>query len=243
MSILLDALKKSEAQRQLGETPTIHTPTDAPQASSVEVKPWLAGLMLLSVAALLALYVTEQFDEPDLSILGYSELDLSSKPQPRAEPDVGQKVSQRSDDTARTPVESFSQEPDAARSDQAAQSSKARLRQSVSDYKPPASTGPGIAQESPSGLPADTGRAQPAAEPEPPPALTYWQLPQAVRDNLGELKISVLVYASNPEDRFILMGGQRLKEGDDGGGGLHLDEIRRDGALFTYRKYTFILAN
>ena len=61
---------------------------------------------------------------------------------------------------------------------------------------------------------------------EAPPMLTYWQLPQGIRDNMPDMKISVLVYAAKPEERFILMEGKRLREGDDAGGqGVQLPEI------------------
>jgi general secretion pathway protein B len=66
-------------------------------------------------------------------------------------------------------------------------------------------------------------------------------LPQGVRDNLPEIKITVLVYAEEPDDRFVLTNGQRLAEKDELQSGLVLDEIRRDGAIFLYRKYRFLV--
>jgi general secretion pathway protein B len=66
-------------------------------------------------------------------------------------------------------------------------------------------------------------------------------LPQGVRDSLPELRISVLVYAEQPQDRFLLVSGQRMVEKDEYEGGVVLDEIRRDGAVFLYRKYRFLV--
>ena len=58
---------------------------------------------------------------------------------------------------------------------------------------------------------------------------------------MPELRITVLVYSEKPEERFVLIAGQRLKEKDEAPGGLVLDEIRRDGAVFVYRNYRFLI--
>ncbi len=71
--------------------------------------------------------------------------------------------------------------------------------------------------------------------------ISYWELPQGIRDNLPEIKITVLVYAENPDDRFLLSNGQRMVEKDELDGGLVLDEIRKDGAVFLYRNYRFLV--
>ena len=71
--------------------------------------------------------------------------------------------------------------------------------------------------------------------------ISFWQLPQAMRDGLPEFKINVLVYAEKPEDRFLLINGQRLVEKEELTAGVVLDEIRRDGAVFRYRNYRFLV--
>jgi general secretion pathway protein B len=85
---------------------------------------------------------------------------------------------------------------------------------------------------------------------EPPPAtprpretepISFWELPQSVRDSLPDLRITVLVYAEQPGDRFVLIGGNRVVEKDQLQDGVVLDEIRRDGAVFTYRNYRFLV--
>ncbi len=257
MSILLDALKKSEAQRRLGETPNLNTPVESAEAEPAQIRPWLIAAMMLSVAVVLALYITEQFDEPDLSILGYSEFGQGAKEEVAAA-DPGSADEEASGE-GRTPVERLSPGFVSRKPQNAPDSSqKSQIRQSVSTYRPPASpvqttqlpptqATQASATEQARNRQLAARREQPA-EPEaeappPPPTLTFWQLPQGLRDNMPDLKISVLVYAAEPEDRFILMDGQRLREGDDAGGGLNLEEIRRDGAVFNYRKYTFLLPN
>jgi len=71
--------------------------------------------------------------------------------------------------------------------------------------------------------------------------ISFWELPDAVRDDIPELRFSVLVYADKPTDRFVLVNGQRLHEGDSYQPGLIVDEIRRDGVIFSYRLYRILV--
>lgn len=94
---------------------------------------------------------------------------------------------------------------------------------------------------------ADEASSRPAApDPAPdrrdvPEPISYWELPENVRKQLPEMSISVLVYAENPQDRFLLMDGRRLGHHDELQDGLRLREIRRDGAVMTFRKYRFLV--
>jgi general secretion pathway protein B len=58
---------------------------------------------------------------------------------------------------------------------------------------------------------------------------------------MPEIRITVLVFAQTPEDRFVLINGQRLKEKEEVAPGILIDEIRRDGVVFSYRKYRFLV--
>ncbi len=61
MSILLEALKKSEAQRRLGETPTLQTPITAEESSPEAVRYWIPAVMLVLTAALITWMGLAQF--------------------------------------------------------------------------------------------------------------------------------------------------------------------------------------
>jgi len=56
-----------------------------------------------------------------------------------------------------------------------------------------------------------------------------------------EIRFSVLVYNQDPAWRFVLVDGQRLAEGDEVQPGLQVEEIRRDGVIFSYRLYKFLV--
>jgi hypothetical protein len=91
---------------------------------------------------------------------------------------------------------------------------------------------------------ANAGSTEPEKKgfrPEPPPPIGYWDLPDAVRANVPEIKYSVLVYAKRQSDRFVLINGERLKEGDAVSPGLKVKKIRRDGIIFKYRLYEFLV--
>jgi len=67
------------------------------------------------------------------------------------------------------------------------------------------------------------------------------ELPDSIRAEVPEIKFSVLVFAADPADRFVLINGQRLGEGDSAQPGLKVKEIRREGVVFSYRVYQFLV--
>jgi general secretion pathway protein B len=85
------------------------------------------------------------------------------------------------------------------------------------------------------------GTEQPQRDPRETQPISYWELPDAIRESVPEIKFSVLVYAKNPADRFVLINGQRLGEGDTAQPGLVVKEIRLDGVVFSYRLYQFLV--
>jgi hypothetical protein len=95
-----------------------------------------------------------------------------------------------------------------------------------------------VAEEAPVATPNKRSSRLLPHESEP---ISFWQIPQALRDGLPEFRINVLVYAEKKEDRFLLINGQRLVEKEELTDGVVLDEIRRDGAVFLYRNYRFLV--
>lgn len=64
-------------------------------------------------------------------------------------------------------------------------------------------------------------------------------LPLSIQQSLPAFSISVSVYSDDPDSRMIKINGQRLQEGQYLTAGLRLEEITRDGAIFSYQKYRF----
>jgi general secretion pathway protein B len=166
----------------------------------------------------------------------------------------------RDQDARRTPVETLRSNNVSLqgvtvmppRDSQPAEPRKSRVNQSFTDFEAAAQapspeqqeaarseapgSAPGVPPEEPASAPGAAEEPSLATEP-----ISFWELPQGIRDDLPEMRITVLVYAESPEDRFLLMGGQRMVEKDEYQEGIVLEEIRRDGAVFLYRKYRFLV--
>lgn len=81
-------------------------------------------------------------------------------------------------------------------------------------------------------------QARPAAQNH----INYWELPDNIRAELPKFRISVSVYAEKPADRFILINGRRLYQGEELQSGLVLREVQREGVIFSYRRYRFMIS-
>lgn len=273
MSILLDALKRSESQRELGTVPTLQTSIESSAGATRQMPGWLPALMSLATAGLISWMGLAQFslpedwtetrltaaagksssaatesraadsatDQPALagkSILPQLPESAAANPQPAAT--AGADMVQRRlgrevrDYAAQEPTVSSSVQPaetpaEPTRENALRQPELARVELARED--PPL-----IAGKQPEG--SDPTQSQQPYEPE---IINYWQVPEKMREGLPDLRISVLVYAELPENRFVLMNGERLREGQELPNGLLLEEIRRDRAIFNYRNYRFYL--
>ena len=270
MSILLNALKKSEAQRQLGQTPGIHTPAELPAADTVSEQQWIPLLLLTLSAVAIAWFIWQQYREP----LHLSEtVEIVAAEMPEAVAETRQAVNPLSESLSRTPVEAYESDKEvsteadnrsqstraegdqsrrllnksftAFESDQEANVDEISQRVSPEQDLPAQNNGEAgsvrrpVAQDEAEG---DTRKRRTSRvethESEP---ISFWQLPQALRDGLPEIKVTVLVYSETSEERFVLINGLRLKEKDELISGVLVDEIRRDGVVFRYKNYRFLL--
>jgi general secretion pathway protein B len=277
MSILLDALKKSESQRTLGETPGIHTTVDAATANETSGQQWIPLSMLALSAIAIAWFGWQQFLEPPIPTVSSSDAsfpELSSQGVPTLATEESGKpeVAGKGPAQERTPVEAYQADGDSEENVEMAPSAGSRedeahkqnLNQSFANYeaqdkpdsleekrpRPPVISKNSQAVVSPGTPPGPETRTQTTVTTQPtrsrlkPVAsepISFWQVPQALRDGLPEIRITVLVYAEATEDRFVLINGQRLVEKEELAPGVVLDEIRRDGAVFSYRKYRFLV--
>jgi len=277
MSILLDALKKSESQRQLGKTPTIHTTVEAPEAEGGMDQQWIALSMLALSAVAIAWFGWQQYQKPvDMPV--EAGVEVVAAPQ-AAETRVPAEKAEQAGKNRTPPASLWTMKEDPtgkkdltgltvlpANSPEEAFQRREKLNQSFKSYEAEKATPTDQETELPpptvEKTSADRATAQPATnrsrgaeetpaatstrrlsrpEPHEPEPISFWQIPQALRDGLPDFRITVLVYAENPKDRFLLINGQRLVERDELTDGVVLDEIRRDGAVFTYRKYRFLV--
>ena len=249
MSILLDALRKSENQKHLGDVPTIHSTGGEDMRPVNRRKPGLVLLLALPAILVLGWYGWKYYSAGDPDTVTRSEtmaVDTS-----RTEP--ADEVSGRSDPEDRRSLPEIPRVP-------GNQLSATPGRTPVESYSAPAQTEseeipeiPVVSEKQPgSNIQADEAAATPAI-PVPgsdiagyrTPSFTeisYWGLPESIREDIPQPRITVLVYAEAAEDRFILMNGVRLTEGARTSSGMVLEEIRREGAVFSFRKYRFLVS-
>jgi len=279
MSILLDALKKSEEQRQLGSTPTIHSTTAGSPGGAASELQWLPLSMMAFSAIVMAWIGWNQYREPP----GLEAVDtVSVTAEATAEPAVASRSSGDTEQASAAATGSGIKSPDPAspadsaaapsdkapgitvlpaQQDQPTPDQRERLKESFSNYTAEESE---MAEETDSSgettrsvsidaeavdeldqqvsqLAAEGESADEPLETHVTEPISFWELPQSIRDTLPEIKITVLVYAEEPADRFLLVNGKRLGEKEALGDGVELEEIRREGAVFLYRKYRFLM--
>jgi len=259
MSILLEALRKTEKNQHVREAPTIHS--DDPSGPVSE--PLRTGpLAILLIVALFVCgwFVWRQYQPPegsyqppislgadkDQAISNPVVVDKQVEPAAPTLPDANTSSGQR-----RTPVESY-QPPQSSISPSTtvvagptpgdASDTAAKLPDDQ-PARPEQNTD--VSLPEPTSKPATTNKTAEAESeryhPGEPAPIGYWELPDSIRAEVPEIKFSVLVYAADPADRFVLINGQRLGEGDSAQPGLEVKEIRREGVVFSYRLYQFLV--
>ena len=253
MSILLDALRKSEEQRQLGKPPSIHSPASGAGDARPGAQQWIP-LTLIAVSAIAMAWIGwQQYRLPAAPATRDSVTEVaaaSAQAGAQVEPESG---SGRGEDkpeppparppqaALRTPVEGFRPETKALRNvtvmppdvQADGQPAEPAASEAAPEVAAAAQSGGSAAAEA---KPRESRVERHVTEP-----ISFWELPQGIRDGLPELHVTVLVYAERPQDRFVLVSGQRLVEKDEYGDGVVLEEIRRDGAVFQYRTYRFLM--
>mgnify|MGYP000880555014 CR=1 FL=1 len=256
MSILLEALRKTEKNKQARDIPTIHE-GGLPEPVSEPMK--TVPLVLLLVATLLVTgwFTWEQYRPPVGSYqppvtLAPEEVSVAAVPAENSKSEgvdvsLVKPANEAPDQTVgqpRTPVESYQQAISNLSKKKPVRNTRPEIKQPAT--KPgtipaaPQSTGEASVPSTPTTAGTVLNNRKNDEQYELSP-IGYWELPDAVRAEVPEIKFSVLVYASKPADRFVLINGQRFAEGDAVQSGLEIKEIRREGVVFSYRLYQFLI--
>lgn len=259
MSYLLDALRKSEAQRRLGELPTLSTGTAYTASPRRGSRKGLLSVMFALAAALAGFVIWREFLPPLPPQLSQSPRPLAQESRPELPSPLAEESrpasspSQAGEGQGGGEAEIERETRAAETQRQPRQTTESRqVRRRLVEPAAPGGRDDGGARTTrlPDQEAAAVGRG--AAEPdaaEPADDFTparrefirQWELPASVRDELPEFNVMAHIYSDNPENRFVLMNGRRYVEGDSLGQGATLAEIRREGAVVDFREYRFLL--
>lgn len=225
MSYILEALKKSQAERQLGELPSIHAPQvqlhdGAASASARRTPVWLAlGGVTVAVAAALLLWQPWQADAAAPAAAAVVPAVLAQAvpaPLPVAAPPAA---------VAPAPVAAFV--PPAA--------TAAPVHHARPVAEPKQET-PGQAVSPPVAAPAPAVPPTPAAE-ESVPGMR--DLPEPIQRQIPAIAIGGYIYSKNPADRLLLIDKVLRHEGEELAPGLVLEKLQPKAAIFSFKGYRY----
>jgi general secretion pathway protein B len=216
MSFILDALKKSEAQRQRADAPALYEMKMAPPRQRVPA--WLlvlGGLLIINIGVLCVVLLRGNHSAAPQADANASSTEARTTPAPAA---------------AMTPAPAAANPP--------ATSGPAMPPDAAATLNRAPSAGD-RADDTPAVEPAP---APPAANgPSSGDVPTYDQAASTPGANLPELKLDLHAYATNPADRFVFLNMTKLKEGESSPAGVRVESITPDGAILSWQGSRFFL--
>ena len=214
MSLILEALRKSEAERRRGDTPNLHT--ELPPASrsrKARIPAWGWILPAILAAPIVWWGATERSSPPRAST-------------PAADAAPGPEVTApRPTATALPPVPRLSPPPAPVA---VAPAPTAAAATRPVDLPAPAQSSPAPTTSSPR---TSTPVVAPIASADGAIALSDLSIEE--RKALPPLKLSMLMWDDDPTRRFIILDGSRLGEGDRVGNAV-ITAITSDGAVLDW---------
>jgi general secretion pathway protein B len=258
MSFILDALKKSETDRQRQSGPSLfEVKVAAPRrrlpiwAVAIAV---LLGINLIVVSWMLLRHPPSQQPAATPAAAAPSAVSGGHVPDQGAAsvsaagipPATGSAAGPATDVTQRAPGSAGS--PSAP----SAPASSAAVPRAANSAAPPADTPPaGAPGAGPSTAGGDPSDYAPAVEPAGTRGSGATEgaaggglpLYQQIVDSAGlpSLHLDLHVFADRPRDRFVMINMHRLGEGDSLPGGVQVETIRPDGVVLTYHGTRFLL--
>lgn len=235
MSLILEALRKSEAERRRGQVPGLHAelpPASRPARPRGARWPWVAAMVGLVIVTTTWLLLDRWNPAPPAS----PPARASSEPATPTEADrtvADAAVSEPASPTTTAPPAPVADPPKAPRQRPEPVAPKASSR----DREPDAAVA-----ESSNPLPAPHPTAPATTSAITPPAdaavddsapLRLSDLAAAERRALPPLRVSMHMWAPTTSRRFAIIDGSRVNEGDRLGDAV-VDEITRDGVVLAW---------
>lgn len=258
MSLILDALKKSDRERRVAAGEPFATSAPA-QARRFNLGFWLlAALALVAIATVWWMQNHNWPWQAANGTTGTADSPVAATPPQIAEPELPQGApitppASGADDstaanrgTAALPAATVNQP--AADASAMVQTPQPQLPDTVDKQLGNQQTPSGADQaaakmakrrnRAANGNRRGNGKKQ-QQQADPPPR-EFYELPMDIRMQVPALVINVHVFAPEPAERFVLINMQRIEEGEELDG-LVAREIRPDGVLMEFQGHEFLL--
>jgi general secretion pathway protein B len=237
MSYILEALKKAQAERQLGNAPTIH----APQTVQVEQpgvaasrKPLFIGLGAGALVVLLGgLFMWQRTPAPAVPAAASTATPAAAAPSlTPAVPAAPERAPAAPSLAANAASNTLEVSAPPAPPPRPAHVAETPARPAASPTVPPA---PAVAAPRPN--------AAPASAPSPEDSLPYLhQLPDNMQRDIPRVAFGGYMYSANPADRLLLVDKTLRHEGEEVAPGLVLEKLLPKAAVMNYRGVRYRVA-
>jgi general secretion pathway protein B len=223
MSYILEALKKAQAERQLGNAPTIHAPQTMQPAqpdTAASRKPLFIGMGAgVLVLALGGLFMWQRTPAPLVAAPSAPPAAPAAVRSPLA-PSIAAGAAPDTLEVSAPPAPSPAPAPRPAHVAEA-------------PAVPPA----------PPARPRAAAASVPAPAPSPEDSLPYLhQLPDTMQRELPRVSFGGYMYSANPADRLLLVDKSLRHEGEEVAPGLVLEKLLPKAAVMSYRGVRYRVA-
>ncbi|HFD80973.1 MAG TPA: hypothetical protein ENK05_11375 [Gammaproteobacteria bacterium] len=234
MSYILEALKKAEQQREIGQVPGIDSAHPGARKDGAHPWLWLVAVVLAINAVLLTLLFWPVSDRPaGENTKTQARLpEAAARPAPETPPAPVpvplDRVTVPGNTGPATPV-------------QRPASASPRVAGPLEDRPDTAGLpSPPLARQQPV-RPLGPPTPAPAQSEKRQPSLPVWpRIPAPLFRQLGSaLRLDVHVYSDQPQERFVLINLQKYREGERLQEGPRLDEITPEGVILSFHGQRF----
>lgn len=220
MSYILDALKKSEQERQRGSVPDLLTVQAEIVQSPRRSFPWaylIAAAVLLNAGIAVWWLLPAPAGRPEVPAAAPVQQQASGLKEERQLKAAEQPLPEGETKQPKKEAAPHQADRTALPSNPAPEPTKAER--------------PAVSSEPVSIPPADPGRIYNLKE-----------LPAALQKGLPKFGLSAFMYASDPALRMVRINDQMMREGQELSPGLRLQEITAEGVVMTSQGYQFFIS-
>lgn len=238
MSFILDALRKSDQQRQRSGAPTLATA----QVPLVEPKPFVWWWYAILAAVLIGAGI----------LIGWMHQWQSDPAVPAIPSGAGRPLESSAQKFTPAPLPAVPESPGKPEHQppprEATALTQAPPPPSVSDTlrvtpvrSVPAAQQPAAVVSSPSvaAAPIQEEHVHPGDAAREPGVMKLTELPPALQQEIPKLPVLAHSYSSKPKDRFVFINDRMWREEEFPVPGLKLEQITADGMVFSYKGYRF----